>query len=897
MRLHAKTLILFCATGLAILTIVGAIQFVVLKERTLSAMSSQIGGQLGHLDFSVAHFLQDVERDVLGLAADQRIRTREDEAFTSFLDADASTFQYNITPREEEIISVLHTFYLTHPYVNSAYMGRENGSFVRSHKRASPTRYDPRDRPWYLLAKQHPGQVVRTSPYPSVTAKDINIGVVVSMLDEHGKLFGVVGTDITLSTLTRYISSFQISFEGQVMLLDDDGTVLASRDQTMLFKNVKSLFANGEDLLRSDSVNAPFLLLDAPQEQYQAYVHNSTGTGWKFAGLVPRQNIQAHIKKLVFDNLKFLTAAIALLSIVTIFGLKFSVLGPIGNLTSGTQIVRLKGDLNYRFNVGSKDEIRELADAFNQMLEALDSSTRELRSSRQALQDERNLLDERVKARTTELESLNSTLQREVEERTRAEQAAEQANQAKSHFLASMSHEIRTPLNAVLGFTQLLLMDEQLGKSHRQTLETVYRSGEHLLALLNDILEMSKIEAGRVELHPVHFDLWAALDDQQATFAVLARQAGLTFEVVRTEDLPRWVFADEQKLRQVLHNLLGNALKFTSTGGVVLRAKNDTDTNGTRLVFEVEDSGPGIPEESRESVFQTFEQLSADKGRKGGTGLGLAISKAYVELMGGSIVVRGEMGVGSIFAFEIPFEPGSVQDAKGKQTANRVVRLADGQGEKRVLVVDDNVANREILSRMLSLAGFTVREASEGQAACKEFQSWHPHLILLDMIMPVMDGFEVLQHLQTTEAGRAVPVIAVTASVLQEDEERVLAAGASAFLKKPFKSSELYTLLQSLLRVKFQEVDEAVGLPQEYTPITPDMSLRSLATLSEQTRTELLEAAISLDTERMTLCIGELADKNHEAAAILERLANEFRFNAIQELLTASDGHAGESPA
>ena len=207
------------------------------------------------------------------------------------------------------------------------------------------------------------------------------------------------------------------------------------------------------------------------------------------------------------------------------------------------------------------------------------------------------------------------------------------------------------------------------------------------------------------------------------------------------------------------------------------------------------------------------------------------------------------------------------------------------------------MANREILSRMLSLAGFTVREASEGQAACKDFQSWHPHLILLDMIMPVMNGFEVLEYLQTTEAGRAVPVVAVTASVLHEDEERVLAAGASAFLKKPFKSSELYTLLQSLLRVKFQEVDEAVGLPQENTPITPDMSLRSLATLSEQTRAELLEAAISLDMERMTQCIGELASENHEAAAILERLANEFRFDALQELLTARDDQTGESQA
>lgn len=896
MRLYTKTLLLFSAAGLAILTVVGALQFMVVKERTMTGMHEQIGKQLGHLDLAVTRFLQDVECDVLGLAADQRIITRDDEEFTTFLNADDATFTYRITPREEEIISVLHAFYLSHPHVNSAYMGRENGSFVRSHKRARPTRYDPRDRPWYTLAKDHPGQVMRTPPYRSVTTDDINIGVVTALLGEHENILGVVGADITLTTLTDYISSFQVSYGGQVMLLDVNGTVLAARDKTMIFENVRSIFPNGQSLLQSQT--APFVLLDGPSEQFHAYVHNSQGTNWKFIGLVPQPQVQKHISQLVLENLQFLAAAIILLSLASILGLNRSILAPLAGLTKGTQHVRTQGDLAYRFQASSRDEIRELAEAFNQMLEALDSSSRELRASRQTLQEERNLLDTRVQERTRELETLNMALQREVEERARAEKTAEKANQAKSLFLASMSHEIRTPLNAVLGFTQLLLMDPQLGPAQRRSLETVHRSGEHLLMLLNDILEMSKIEAGRVETHPVHFDLWSLLEDLEATFVVLTRQAGLTLEVFKTDDLPRWVLADEQKLRQILHNLLGNAVKFTESGGIVLRAALQPVhlETAARLRFEVEDSGPGIPEDSRGSIFRTFEQLAADKTRKGGTGLGLAISKAYVELMGGNIAVSGQMGVGSVFSFDLPFTPGQTQEGHTRQTSSRITRLAEGQDEIRILVVDDNDANREILSTLLRLAGFSVQEAADGQAACDLFSSWNPQMILLDMIMPVMDGFQVLESIRTTEAGRAVPIIAVTASVLREDENRVLAAGAVAFLKKPFKAGEIYALLEEHLGVRYQK-DDANDQPTAQVPSDSIRDRQAIRAISAHAREELRQAAISLDVERLGECIELTGRENRDAAAVLERLLFEFRFEAIRELLDAAEQESEEDQA
>ena len=890
MRLHTKTILLFVASGLVILAVVGTMQFLVLRERILTTMDEQISKQLEHLDFALTRFLQDVEADVLGLASDPRLNVRDDAEFTNFLDADEDAFVYNIGPAEEDIIAVLSAFYLTHPNVNSAYMGRENGSFVRSHSRARPTRYDPRDRPWYVLAKSQPGKVVRTSPYPSVTTDDVNIGVVVSLLDGRGDFFGVVGADITLNALTEYVSSFQISFGGQVLLLDANGTVLASRNREMLFQNIDSFFSGGADVL-GPSGSSP-VLVDAQGVHHQAYVRSSPGTSWVFVGIVPQRSVQTHIRLLVLENLEFLAAAIALLSLASIFGLNRNILNPLSRLTNGTRHVRQQGDLGYRFHVGSRDEIRELAEAFNQMLETLDRTDRELRTSRQALQEERNLLDDRVKIRTRELEVLNQALQREIGERTRAEQTAEKANQAKSLFLANMSHEIRTPLNAVLGFTQLLLMDPQLVPDHRRSLDTVHRSGEHLLMLLNDILEMSKIEAGRVELHPVHFDLWAMLEDLEATFAVLATKAGLTLEVVQAGELPRWVLADEQKLRQVLHNLLGNAVKFTPAGGIVLRAMPEATALGQGIRFEVEDSGPGVPEESRDSVFRTFEQLAADKAHKGGTGLGLAISKAYVELMGGSIAITGQVGVGSVFAFTMPYVPGQATDVATRQISNQVVRLADGQGEVRILIADDNDANREIQTRLLQLAGFATCEAADGQAACDLFHSWQPDLILLDMIMPVMDGFEVLRRVRGTAAGRDVPIIAVTASVLREDEERVLAAGATAFLKKPFKPVELYTLLQHLLHLRYLEMDET-SLPVRKA-VDPDAERRAVAALTDQIREDLLQAAISLDMERTAECIAQALLENRDAGTALERLLHEFRFDAIQDLLAAAHGRSGD---
>jgi signal transduction histidine kinase/ActR/RegA family two-component response regulator len=394
----------------------------------------------------------------------------------------------------------------------------------------------------------------------------------------------------------------------------------------------------------------------------------------------------------------------------------------------------------------------------------------------------------------------------------------DKANRAKSEFLANMSHEIRTPMNAILGFAQLLARDPALAPAQARQIDTILRNGAHLLQLINDVLDMSAVESGRVLLAREVFDLHAVVDELGTLFESRAHAQGLDLQVERGATVPRYLRGDAGKLRQILVNLLGNALKFTRQGRITLRvlvpetrAPASLVRSQVRLRFEVQDTGPGIPEADRVRIFGAFQQAEAGLAAGGGTGLGLTISRRFVELMGGRLEIDGAVGVGSTFHFEAAFEPVALREAPASLTSEpEVIVLPEGAPRPRVLVVDDLPDNRTLLRALLTPLGMEVDEAENGCAALQRIEAHRPSIVLMDMRMPVMDGYEATRRIRAHAASATLPVIAVTASVFDEDLERVRAAGVNACVRKPFRPHELLAA-----------IGEALGLPLIDAPPRP----------------------------------------------------------------------------
>jgi len=401
MKLARKVLVLYAAVTVVILAVVGGLLFARFRHDRLEDLQRELLNQLKHIDFALTSFMAEADSDVTALAANKLVRTRQDQAFTSFLEADPETFAYNVGQVEQGIIDLFNTFRLTHPYVNSVYMGRENGSFVRSHPRAQPTQYDPRTRPWYVLARDNPGKVMRTEPYPSVTTSDVNIGVVTALVDEEGLVYGVVGADITLVDLTQYLSGFEVGHRGQMLLLDQSGTILASRDEALRFQPIALLVGDGADaLLGSQEGMLPFATAAAASH---LFFYTSPHLGWKIAIVVPEDEIRREIQSAVLPELAGLLMALALLSGLTFAGLNLAVLRPLLQLHDVTRDIARTGDLRQQVEIKARDEIGSLAASFNQML-------LNIRQAQEALRQERDLAEALQDAAAT----LTTTLDFEI---------------------------------------------------------------------------------------------------------------------------------------------------------------------------------------------------------------------------------------------------------------------------------------------------------------------------------------------------------------------------------------------------------------------------------------------------------------------------------------------------
>ncbi len=494
------------------------------------------------------------------------------------------------------------------------------------------------------------------------------------------------------------------------------------------------------------------------------------------------------------------------------------------------------------------------------------------------------------------LKTVNTELEQRVSERTKDLQAseakaqelaakAEAANRAKSAFIANMSHELRSPLNAVIGFSQLMLRANNLPPDQYENAGIIYRSGDYLLTLINHILDLSKIEAGKATLNINDFNLHRLLDDLEDMLHLRASSAGLSLIFKRSKNLPHYICTDEVKLRQVLINLLSNAIKFTSVGQVTLyvfQGEQET-TDVFNLYMRISDTGVGISAAELPKLFEAFTQAEAGREMQEGTGLGLAISRKFVQLMGGDISVESELGKGTTFQFYIQAKLGQETKSNDVDERPHVLGLTAGQPTYKILAVDDKQINRQLLVRLLQPLGFEIKEASNGKEAITIWDEWEPHLIFMDMRMPIMDGYEATKQIKSTTKGNATAVIALTASVLEEEKAIVLFAGCDDFLRKPFAEQIIFDALAKHLGVKYIFADNN---PVDYANIAENCLISdNLKCMSPAWINQLYEATLEADTNLVLQLVKEIPETEQMLLNSLTKMAQQFEFEPMVDLI------------
>ncbi|MHC5821195.1 MAG: response regulator [Nostoc sp.] len=561
---------------------------------------------------------------------------------------------------------------------------------------------------------------------------------------------------------------------------------------------------------------------------------------------------QDSLAKQEFNNFKQTTQLarqILLLSILLVFvGQLLLILLPvirsIQKLQQGVAKIG-DGNLEYRLNIQTKDEIEELAEAFNRMAATLADSYRSLE------------------------------LKKEL---------ADTANRAKSEFLANMSHELRTPLNGILGYAQILQRDKTLTDKQQDGLRIIHQCGSHLLTLINDILDLSKIEAQKMELYKNDFHFPAFLESVVEICRIRAEQKGISYIYQPTSELPIGIWADEKRLRQVLINLLGNAIKFTEKGGVRFTVSfaeklsgNESEQKPThRIRFQIIDTGIGMTQEQVARIFLPFEQVGDIKKQSEGTGLGLAISHQIVKLMGSTIQVKSEIGQGSTFWIDLDLQESVdwIQSAR-VMAAGKIIGIATGK--RRILIVDDKWENRSVVLNLLDEIGFEMAEASDGQEALEKAMQFLPNLIITDLTMPVMDGFELTRRLRQQAEFQELTIIVSSASVFESDQHKSLGVGADDFLPKPVHANDLLQKLQKYLQIEW--VYETV--PEKAENLTLNTTQKQNSSVVTAQR-----AIVGITGNKRKILI---VDDNSENRSVVVNLLGDIGF----EIAEATNGQEG----
>ena len=806
--------------------------------------------------------------------------------------------------------------------------------------------YDPRERPWYQLAVAQ-GQSTWTDIFVWVPEINMSIDTVQPVYDQ-GQLLGVLGVSLGLLDINQFLRQLDLGTSGQVFIIEPaTGKLVASStesppylttadgtsaerlgihsDQLPLLKAATQYLASqGNDLQQLGGILKPDCQIDGNRYFLQVTsLKDSIGLDWVLIAVVPEADFMANINAHTRITLALMLAALLVAMVIGWLTARW-VTRPIAELIRSARELSQSRGYTSSLPTTRVKEVQELSASFEHMAQDLQASF--------------SLLEQKVEERTSDLAEAYQKL-------ARAKEKAEMANQSKSRFIANMSHELRTPLNAILGFTQLMQRGPQVTPDQRYHLGIINRSGEHLLSLINNVLAISKIEAGHDRLVETALDLDRLLQTLEELFRLKANAKGLSLKVQQSPSLPRYIEADAGKLRQILMNLLSNAIKFTEQGGVVLRANLRSDpaagntmatsqpsdfkggivegkTSDTLWMrFEVEDSGPGIDRSHAGHLFKAFVQAEAGHHAQEGTGLGLAICQEYTRLMGGRITALEAPTGGALFRLDLPTRQARTEQVGDYRVSpHQVIGLEPDQPIYRILVIDDDLETQEILQLLLEDVGFKVTLANNGKAGIAAFQAWHPDLIWMDINMPVMDGYETTRKIRQRQKGlkwrngtaavqgagcrvqEAAPstkadlapapgpkIIALTASAFEEDRARILAAGCDDFVRKPFQEQEIFAILAKHLGVQYRykaSPSAAVGKPDPLSINLHDMEDDWIA--------DLHRASIRADRDWLLRLIAQVPPSYPGLKDNLTTLTNQLDFDALVEL-TESYIHAENS--